>query len=207
MSRSRFLRPSSVLRSHERPVAWLITEARPIRIGVQPQVVLALLRQRFTQTIDCLVHVAQPGQTVYVDGYDIGFGATLQVTVGGVPAQVISADQRSLKFRLEAGTTTGPISIRNEVGATELTGSFTATTGATHPGFFIVSGPSSVTDIVKPRPTLGVYDTLLVRGQNLARLNGICVYSPPVSAKPAGYITLRRVPIGGGSVTRSRIPK
>lgn len=141
---------------------------------------------------------AEPGQLVHINGYDLSFGATPQVTVGGVPAQVTQAAQMSLSFRLGAGTTTGPISVRNEVGATELTGPFTSNIGSNHPGFFVVSGPSSVTEIVQPRPALAYGDTLTVKGQNLARLNGICVASSGQGGAPAGYLKLRRVPIGAG---------
>jgi hypothetical protein len=141
---------------------------------------------------------AQAGQLVQVNGYDLSFGATPQVTVGGVPAQVTQTGPMTLTFRLGAGTTTGPISIRNEVGATELSGPFTAGDGKNHPGFFVVSGPSSVTEIVQPRATLAYGDTLTVKGQNLARLNGICVVSSGQGGAPAGYIKLRRVPIGTG---------
>jgi hypothetical protein len=141
---------------------------------------------------------AQAGQLVQVNGYDLSFGTTPQVTVGGVPAQVTQAGPMALTFRLGAGTTAGPISVRNEVGATELSGPFTAGDGKTHPGFFVVSGPSSVTEIVQPRATLAYGDTLTVKGQNLARLNGVCVASSGQGGAPAGYLKLRRVPIGAG---------
>ena len=141
---------------------------------------------------------AEAGQNILVHGRNIKFLSNPVVTVGGVPAQVIQADHLTVQFRLGAGTTTGPIEIQNEAGTVQLTGPFTAGDGSSHPGFFVVAGPSSITEIVPPRPTLAYGDTLLVRGQNLARLSGVCVISSGQGGAAPGNIVLRRIPIGHG---------
>ena len=139
---------------------------------------------------------AEPGQLLTVNGNNLkySFGAT-QVRVGGVAAQIVSGNELSLSFRVPSSTTVGPIEIENPAGKVQLTGPFTAGTGASHPGFFLVVGPSAVTQIVQPNATLSSGDVLTVRGQNLARLAGICV----LQASGAGqqWLTLRR-PGGAG---------
>jgi len=134
---------------------------------------------------------AEPGRLVRVTGHNIQYGNPIQVTVGGVPAQVVSADALTTTFRLGAGTTTGPIEIQNEAGKTALTGPF-ATYPTQHPGFFVVSGPSVVTQIEVP-PGLAFGSVITVRGQNLARLAGICLPSAGIGGVPPGPLVLKRV--------------
>ncbi len=141
---------------------------------------------------------AEAGQKVTVNGQNLKYSAPPQVWVGGVPAQVLGGDRLTVQFRVPAGASAGPIEIQNEVGKVQLTGPFTAGNGASHPGFFLVSGPSSVTQIVQPNPALAYDDVLLVKGQNLARLAGICVKSSGQGGAPAGYLKLPRLPIGAG---------
>jgi len=141
---------------------------------------------------------AEAGQKVTINGHHLKNGAAPTVTVGGVPAQILSSSDLVVEFKVGAGTSAGPIEIQNSGGKTPLTGPFTAGTGANHPGFFVVSGPSSVTEIVAPRPALAYGDTLLVRGQNLARLSGVCVTSSGQGGAAPGTITLRRLPLGSG---------
>jgi hypothetical protein len=136
---------------------------------------------------------------VLVHGRNLKYLSTPQVTVGGVAAQILQADQLSIQFKLGASTTTGPIEIRNEAGTVQLTGPFTAGSGSTHPGFFVVSGPSSVSEIVQPRPVLASGDTLIIRGQNLARLSGICLLSSGQGGAQPGSLTFSRVQVSGGS--------
>jgi hypothetical protein len=142
---------------------------------------------------------AEPGQLVTINGHNLKYNAAPTVTVGGASAQVTSADFLTLKFRMPPNATTGPIVIGNEGGSVTASGPFQANTGAQHPGFFVVSGPSSVTEIQLPRPTPAYGDTIVVRGQNLARLAGLCVLSTPVPAMPnATWLKFRRLPIGSG---------
>jgi len=142
---------------------------------------------------------AEPGQLVTINGHNLKYNATPTVTVGGASAQVTSASFLALTFRMPQNATTAPIIIGNEGGSVTASGPFQASTGVQHPGFFVVSGPSSVTQIQLPRPTAAYGDTITVRGQNLARLSGICFLSTPVPAMPnAQWIQLRRLPIGSG---------
>ncbi|HEX7337378.1 MAG TPA: IPT/TIG domain-containing protein, partial [Gemmatimonadales bacterium] len=136
---------------------------------------------------------AEPGQSVQVTGSDLAFGSKPEVTVGGVAAEVTQFTQNYVTFRLGAATTSGPIRIKHQAGAVDLTGPFTGGyPPKSHPGFFVVSGPSSVTEIVRPRPALATGDTLLVRGQNLARLSGICLLLAGQGTAPAGYVPFMR---------------
>jgi hypothetical protein len=139
---------------------------------------------------------AEPAQTVTLAGSYFTYGTPPTVTVGGVPAQVVSATASLATIRLGAGTTTGPIELTNEVGKVTFSGPFTTNSGTSHPGFFVVTGPSVVQSVTAPRPTLAVGDTLVVKGQNMVRLGGICVRGKMASLP---YMAFKR-PEGGGSV-------
>jgi hypothetical protein len=141
---------------------------------------------------------AEPGQKIQILGHNLTYGQPPTVTIGGVAAQIISATALSVDLRVATGTTAGPIAITNEMATTQLTGPFISQSGTNHPGFFVVAGQSVVQSVTAPRPTLAYGDTLVVRGQNIARLGGICVLSSGVNA-PAGYLALRR-PEAGNSI-------
>jgi hypothetical protein len=142
---------------------------------------------------------AEAGQMVRVSGHNIKYAGPIQVTVGGVPAQVVTATALNTTFRLGAGTTAGPIEIQNEAGKTALTGPFQAQTAQQHPGFFVVSGPSVVTQIVVP-PGLAYNSVITVHGQNLARLGGICLPSAGAMGMPPGPVVLKRLGSGGSDL-------
>jgi hypothetical protein len=130
---------------------------------------------------------AEPAQTVTLAGSYFTYGAPPTVTVGGVPAQVVSATASLATIRLGSGTTAGPIELTNEVGKVTFIGPFTTNSGTSSPGFFVVAGPSVVQSVTAPRPTLAVGDTLVVKGQNLARLGGICVAGKMASLPYMGF--------------------
>ena len=75
-------------------------------------------------------------------GSNFSYGQVPTVTVGGVAAQVLTSTAGIVTARLGAGTTHGPIELTNEVGKVTMSGPFTANSGPTHPGFFVVTGPS-----------------------------------------------------------------
>jgi hypothetical protein len=114
---------------------------------------------------------AEPGQKVTINGQNLKYTAMPTVTVAGVPAQILSATPLVVDFRIPAGVTSGPVVLTNEGGSITLNTPFTSTLGTPHPGFFVVSGPSVITSILPP--TAG--DTIVIQGQNLARVIGICV--------------------------------
>lgn len=143
---------------------------------------------------------AEAGENITVDGHNLSFGVAPQITVGGVAARVVSFTPLQVTATLGAGTTTGPVAVQNGGGSVQITGSYTAGTGATVPGFYVVSGASSITDVVKPQATLTVGDTLVFHGQNLARLGGICASLPTSNAPgaPMRYVSFTRVAATGG---------
>lgn len=113
------------------------------------------------------------GNLVTVDGHGLSTGTAPTVTVGGVRAQVTKFTELSVTFRLGAETREGPIAIQTDGGTTQVTGEFKVSDGTTRTGgLIVVSGPSSVEQVTVAG------DTLVVRGRNLARLNGICVFPP-----------------------------
>ncbi len=136
---------------------------------------------------------AEPGQMVRVAGRDLSNGTPPSVSVGGVPAQVLRHDPLWVEFRLGPGTTAGPIRLQNEGGSVAMAGPFTANTGAGHPGFFVVSGASVLQGISAATATRATGDVLIVTGQNLARLRGICVESSGQGGRPTGFFALTRV--------------
>src|SRR5207302_765244 len=95
---------------------------------------------------------AEAGQTVWLAGSNFSYGQVPTVTVGGVAAQVLTSTAGIVTARLGAGTTHGPIELTNEVGKVTMSGPFTANSGPTHPGFFVVTGPSVIRSIVGPHP-------------------------------------------------------
>jgi hypothetical protein len=117
---------------------------------------------------------AEAGGTVTVSGYNFSYGQPPKVTVGGVPAVVTDLQpMSSVSFKLGAGTTTGPIAITNEAGTATISGPVKLSGGVMHPGFFVVSGPSVIQSI---SVVVGAtYLEYSVKGQNMARLGGICV--------------------------------
>jgi hypothetical protein len=117
---------------------------------------------------------AEPGQKVTITGRSLKLNTMPTVSVGGMPAQVLSANSQTVDFRMPAAVTAGPIVLTNEAGSVTLSGSFPDPGGQPHPGFFVVSGPTAITALVPP--TSG--DTVVVKGQNLARAAGICVMRP-----------------------------
>ncbi len=126
---------------------------------------------------------AEPGQLVSVQGSNLSYGVAPQVTVGGAVARIKSYTASQVQFYLGAGTTSGPIVVTNGGGSVQASGPY-SNGFATAPGFYVVSGSSSISEILKPRPTINVNDTLVVHGQNLSRLGGICVSVPTSSAQP-----------------------
>ena len=74
----------------------------------------------------------------------------------------------------------GPIAVSNPGGTVQLTGPFTSSSGTQHPGFIVVNGPSTITSIEDRT------DTLVLRGQNLPRVLGICIRLKPNPGAPSG---------------------
>ena len=139
---------------------------------------------------------AEAGQTIWVAGRDLSNGQAPQVTVGGVPAQLLSYDELNLRFRLASGTTSGPIKIQNPGGSVTLDGPFVANNGSNANGFLLISGPSAVASIQSLGRPAAFGDVITVTGQNLARLGGICVEQaslPGNPAPPGAFVTLQRV--------------
>jgi hypothetical protein len=130
---------------------------------------------------------AEAGMRVTINGHNLSNGATPQVTVGGVPAQVLVHDQLKIEFRMPSAAS-GPIAVTNPGGTVQLSGPFTSGTGLQHPGFIVVNGPSTITSIEDRT------DTLVLRGQNLPRVQGICIRLKPNPGAPSGadYQFLRR---------------
>lgn len=139
---------------------------------------------------------AEPGQMVYVVGRQLKWNAQPKVYVGGVPAQIASATATQLSFRMPTNAVSGPVEVENEGGRVRFDGPYPIRIPqVTHTGFFVVAGPSVVTQVVTPRPTVVAGDTLTVIGQNLARLGGICLQA----ANGQGYLALRRPEAGGSA--------
>ena len=140
---------------------------------------------------------AEPGQLVRIVGRQLKWTAQPQVFVGGVPAQVLSAAANQVSFRVPATATSGPVEIAHEGGRVALTGQFpVGVPQVTHPGFFLVTGPSIVTQVVKPAG-LAAGSVLTVTGQNLARLGGICL----AQANGLGYVGLSRTDLSNSWLT------
>ncbi|HJU89019.1 MAG TPA: hypothetical protein VJ672_06470 [Gemmatimonadaceae bacterium] len=137
---------------------------------------------------------AEPGMKVRISGHYLKNSAMPTVTVGGIPAQVLTADPLNVEFRVPANATAGPVALTNEGGTVTMSGQFNGSNGLPHPGFFIVSGPTTVTSITPPRTPVATGDTIVVQGQNLARAFGICV----PSAQGGQPLTIQRVQTPGG---------
>lgn len=120
----------------------------------------------------------------------------------------MKADALTVEFRLGAGTADGPIVIKNQAGSAQLTGPFTATSGSQHPGFFVVSGPSVVQSVSSPGSSLADGDIVLVKGQNLARLGGICVLGMglEIELRRVGYGSSVLADITSNSEMQVRVP-
>lgn len=140
---------------------------------------------------------AEAGQLIAISGLNLSHGQSPTVTVGGVAAQVWRFTDREVLAQLGAGTTSGPVVLHAEGGSVTLMG--TPLGGTPRKDFFVVSGPTVVQSIVWPTTPVASGDVLIVSGQNLARLGGLCLRMPgPPFMKPA---SLSRTDFGPGQHT------
>ena len=130
---------------------------------------------------------AQPGQKVRIIGQLLNAGGTPQVSIGGLPAQLLWTSATAIEARVSTqfrsagngrpgqASSADSVIVTNPSGKTVRAGGYQTADGTVQPGFFLVNGPSSITQIDASARWAAIGDTVRITGNNLARLMGICV--------------------------------